>query len=268
MLACRVAGLRELAAPLLPNHRLTQALATLLPSALQHSFQQQLQVMDSACTAADVCCTYLLEHTHKTVLQVVTGPPQANTQNATKLPCAQHVKRQKVAHCGSEGPAKANHHASNVAGSYVAPAPVTPKVEESCTPPVPNSRPAQATYTNKQPGHRSQPLPTGAASEQSPARTQQNSGAAARTAAQFRGNLKRIKDAETFQRQKERRQKKAAFLLDGTTTGPVVGIAKGSSWGQEPQQHPVRLHGGQLVQLPVRPNRCAFSAQLGALPCQ
>lgn len=259
------AGLRELAAPLLPNHRLTQALATLLPSALQHSFQQQLQVRDSVCTAADVYCTYLLEHTHKAVLQVVNGPPQTNTQDATKLPSAQHVKRQKIAHYPSEGPAKASHHASNLAGSYVAPAPVTPKVEESCTPPVPNSKPAQATYINKQLAHCSQPLPTSAA-EQVPARTLQNSSAAAGTAAQFRGNLKRIKDAETFQRQKERRQKKAAFLLDGTTTGPVIGVAKGSSWGQEPQQYPVRLQGGQLAQLPVRPNRCAFSAQPCALP--
>ena len=155
-----------------------------------------------------------------------------------------------------------------MAGSYVAPAPVTPKVEESSTPPVPNSKPAQATCTNKQPEHCSPSLPASAASEQIPARTQQNSSAAAGTAAQFRGNLKRIKDAESFQRQKERRQKKAAFLLDGTTTGPVVGVAQGSSWGQEPQQYPVRLQGGQLVQLPVRPNRCTSSTLPRAPPAQ
>jgi len=77
------------------------------------------------------------------------------------------------------------------------------------------------------------------------------------TATQFRGNVKRVKDAESFQRQKERRQKKAAFLLDGTTTGPVVGVAKGGSWGQAAQQHAVRMQSGQIVQLPVQPNRSA-----------
>ncbi len=76
-------------------------------------------------------------------------------------------------------------------------------------------------------------------------------------ATQFRGNVKRVKDAESFQRQKERRQKKAAFLLDGTTTGPVVGVAKGGSWGQAAQQHAVRMQSGQIVQLPVQPNRSA-----------
>ena len=76
-------------------------------------------------------------------------------------------------------------------------------------------------------------------------------------ATQFRGNIKRVKDAESFQRQKERRQKKAAFLLDGTTTGPVVGVAKGGSWGHAAQQHAVRMQSGQIVQLPVQPNRSA-----------
>lgn len=90
--------------------------------------------------------------------------------------------------------------------------------------------------------------------------------AAASAATQFRGNVKRVRDAETFQRQKERRQKKAAFLLDGTTTGPVVGVAKGGSWGQAAQQHAVRLQSGHMVQLPVRPNRLVSSqtASLGA----
>lgn len=90
--------------------------------------------------------------------------------------------------------------------------------------------------------------------------------AAASAATQFRGNVKRVRDAETFQRQKERRQKKAAFLLDGTTTGPVVGVAKGGSWGQAAQQHAVRLQSGHMVQLPVRPNRLVLSqtASLGA----
>jgi len=41
---CRHAGLREIAAPLLPNHRLIQSLATLLPSALQQAFLHQLKV--------------------------------------------------------------------------------------------------------------------------------------------------------------------------------------------------------------------------------
>ncbi len=76
-------------------------------------------------------------------------------------------------------------------------------------------------------------------------------------ATQFRGNVKRVKDAESFQRQKERRQKKAAFLLDGTTTGPVVGVAKGASWGHAAQQHAVRIQTGQIVHLPVQPNRSA-----------
>ena len=92
--------------------------------------------------------------------------------------------------------------------------------------------------------------------------------AAASAATQFRGNVKRVRDAETFQRQKERRQKKAAFLLDGTTTGPVVGLAKGGSWGQAAQQHTVRLQSGHMVQLPVRPNRSASTPTqlLWALP--
>ena len=85
------------------------------------------------------------------------------------------------------------------------------------------------------------------------ANTQSTSAAAT----QFRGNVKRVKDAESFQRQKERRQKKAAFLLDGTTTGPVVGVAKGGSWGHAAQQHAVRMQSGQIVQLPVQPNRSA-----------
>ena len=186
--------------------------------------------------------------------------------DAGKLSNAQHFKRQKTAHRPSKDAAKASHCASTVQGSYVAPAPVTPKVEESCTPPLPDSKSAQAIQTNTQLDHRTQSLQTNA-SEAPPAKRQHNSNAA-ETASQFRGNLKRIKDAETFQRQKERRQKKAAFLLDGTTTGPVVGVAKGGSWGQEPQQHPVRLQGGQSVQLPVRPNRCALSVQLHSMMAQ
>ena len=125
---------------------------------------------------------------------------------------------------------------------------------------MPNSKSAPAIQTNRQLKHCSQQLQTHATSYHPPVIPQQNSSSAGQTASQFRGNLKRVKDAETFQRQKERRQKKAAFLLDGTTTGPVVGVAKGGSWGQEPQQHPVRLQGGQSVQLPVRPNR-------SVLPC-
>lgn len=72
---------------------------------------------------------------------------------------------------------------------------------------------------------------------------------------QFQGNARKIKDAEAFQRQKERRQKKAAFLLDGTTTGPVVALAGQSSWGQATQQHALRLAAGYTAHLPVRPNR-------------
>ena len=84
-----------------------------------------------------------------------------------------------------------------------------------------------------------------------------NSQLTSAAATQFRGNVKRVKDAESFQRQKERRQKKAAFLLDGTTTGPVVGVAKGGSWGHAAQQHAVRMPSGQIIHLPVRPNRSA-----------
>ena len=79
---------------------------------------------------------------------------------------------------------------------------------------------------------------------------------------QFQGNARRIKDAETFQRQKERRQKKAAFLLDGTTTRPVVAIAGQGSWGQATQQHALRLPAGYNVQMPVRPNRYTSVARL------
>ena len=189
------------------------------------------------------------------------SPPQANAEDIVELPNAKHVKRQKTAHYPAEDPIKASHHTRTSAGGYVAPAPVTPKVEESCTPPLPHSKSAQAIQTNTQLKHCGQSLRSNATSEAPPAKIQHNNSAAAETASQFRGNLKRIKDAETFQRQKERRQKKAAFLLDGTTTGPVVGVAKGGSWGQELQQHPVRLQGGQSVQLPVRPNRCAVSVQ-------
>ena len=199
------------------------------------------------------------------VLQIVSSPPQADAEDAVELPNAKHVKRQKTAHHPPEDPTKTSHHARTLAGGCVAPAPVTPKVEESCTPPLPNSNCAQAIQANKQLEQCSQPLRTNATSEAPQAKIQHNSSAAVETASQFRGNLKRIKDAETFQRQKERRQKKAAFLLDGTTTGPVVGVAKGGSWGQEPQQHPVRLQGGQSVQLPVRPNRCA-SVQPHSMP--
>ena len=85
-----------------------------------------------------------------------------------------------------------------------------------------------------------------------------NTHSTSATATQFRGNVKRVKDAESFQRQKERRQKKAAFLLDGTTTGPVVGVAKGGSWGHAAQQHAVRMQSGQIVQVPVQPNRSAL----------
>ena len=41
---CRHAGLREIAAPLLPNQQLIHSLATLLPSALQQAFLHQLKV--------------------------------------------------------------------------------------------------------------------------------------------------------------------------------------------------------------------------------
>ena len=240
---------------------MTQALATLLPTALQHSFQQQLQVRDSACTFADVDQSYCLLDVKRAVLQAVNSYPQADTESAAKLPTAKHVKRQKTAHSPSEDMAKASQYASTVEGGYVAPAPVTPKVEETCVPPLPNSKSAQAIQIDTQLEHYSQSLQTNTVSEAHAAKTQHNSSAAAQTASQFRGNLKRIKDAETFQRQKERRQKKAAFLLDGTTTGPVIGVAKDDSWGQELQQHPVRLPGGQSVQLPVRPNRFALSVQ-------
>ena len=186
-----------------------------------------------------------------------------------KLSDKQHAKRQKVAHSPCKSPTVTNHHANTSAGSYVAPAPITPKPEESCgTPPLPNSKCAVANQTGWQLEQCSQPMQTNTKSGHVQADTQQNSIAAAGSASQFRGNLKRIKDAKTFQRQKERRQKKAAFLLDGTTTGPVVGVAKGGSWGQAAQQHPVRLQGGQSVQLPVRPNRCASTAQLHARPSQ
>lgn len=82
---------------------------------------------------------------------------------------------------------------------------------------------------------------------------------------QFQGNARRIKDAQTLQRQKERRQKKAAFLLDGTTTGPVVAIAGQGSWGQAKQQHALRLPAGYMVQMPVRPNRYTSAARLHCL---
>ncbi|KAL0053923.1 hypothetical protein WJX82_001242 [Trebouxia sp. C0006] len=151
------AGLREIAAPLLPNHGLIHSLATLLPSALQQAFLHQLKT--------------------------IPKPPEDEQSSAACS--ARQAKRQRLSQASEQPRA----HLTSAA------------------------------------------------------------------ATQFRGNVKRVKDAESFQRQKERRQKKAAFLLDGTTTGPVVGVAKGGSWGQAAQQHAVRMQSGQIVQLPVQPNR-------------
>ena len=74
-------------------------------------------------------------------------------------------------------------------------------------------------------------------------------------AQQFRGIVKKVRDAEAFKRQQERRQKKAAFLLDGSTTGPVVALAGQGSWGQAPRQYALKLAAGYTVHLPVPPNR-------------
>ena len=137
-------------------------------------------------------------------------------------------------------------------------APVTPKLEDL----------AGAVPSNSVPGDSSRPSADAAhtavhiAPKPEPQQLNKVAGTAdnhlkvAAAATQFRGNVKRIRDAESFQRQQERRQKKAAFLLDGTTTGPVVGTAKGGSWGYAAQQHAVKMQNGQLIRLPVRPNRC------------
>ena len=145
------------------------------------------------------------------------------------------------------------------ASTAAATAPITPKVEDfTAAPEVTTTMLAiEEKSMHAAANHKQFPI------HQASAHTQNNTMPSkadaqlkeAAAATQFQGNVKRVRDAESFQRQKERRQKKAAFLLDGTTTGPVVGVAKGGSWGHAAQQHAIRMQNGQMVQLPVRPNR-------------
>ena len=181
---------------------------------------------------------------------------KTQTEYLLHLANAHHSKRRRTGSNPAAGLPDATQlvHTSTL----LAPGTKTPKAEEICSAlSLPDSKSAQAMHTNKETAHPSQSLQVSAKVDIPSVTPQPDSNATAATsAAQFRGNVKRIKDAEAFQKQKERRQKKAAFLLDGTSTGPVVGVAQGSSWGQSAEQHAVRIQGGHLVQLPVRPNRC------------
>ena len=185
-------------------------------------------------------------------------------EQSAGLSNAKQTKRRKLNVVHNANRPSQGHPATNADSAAtvhsVAIAFVTPKLEElSNTSPAPDSKPQLTVQAEQQFTSTGQQF---AAKEESASAGQEvNREPASTAAAQFRGNVKRIKDAEAFQRQKERRQKKAAFLLDGTTTGPVVGVARGGSWGQSAQQHVVRMQGGTVVQLPVRPNRSAALQQ-------
>ena len=276
------AGLRQISEPLLANHSFVRALATLLPSALQQAFLQQLDVSGLRYSfqfrfVGRVPCPTL--HSSLQVFakskNIDAGPEQTNV-----IQHVRHVKRQKtddkfehtagsvhvdtrVAQAAqpqyavaAAGCLSTSKSADTMPLTSAAPAPITPVLDTSTGTniiPLPGGK----TFSNAA-DHKSEPQPTHPSHDvqkdthSSTANVQLTNAAAA---TQFRGNVKRVRDAESFQRQKERRQKKAAFLLDGTATGPVVGVAHGSSWGYAAQQHAVRMQNGQVVHLPVRPNR-------------
>ncbi|KAL0032408.1 hypothetical protein WJX79_009909 [Trebouxia sp. C0005] len=262
------AGLREIAAPLLPNHRLMHSLATLLPSALQQAFLHQLKTArlpkppedeqsSAACSVRHVKRQRLSQASEQPPAHVLTDSIHTSDQDDTSLHMPKALAAQQHALCD-------NHTARDPADTPICaqaaghPA-VTSQLEE-LTAPGQGLTTAKPVCENKHfpdAPHQEQPVEHQAsvhAPADSPPGTA-NTQLISAAATQFRGNVKRVKDAESFQRQKERRQKKAAFLLDGTTTRPIVGVAKGGSWGHAAQQHAIKMQSGQIVQLPVRPNR-------------
>ncbi|DBA96498.1 TPA: hypothetical protein ACH3X1_015378 [Trebouxia sp. C0004] len=261
------AGLREITAPLLPNHRLIHSLATLLPSALQQAFLHQHKTTipklpeeeqsGPACSVRRIKRQRLSQASEQPPAHVLTDSIHASDQDDTPLHMPKPLAAQPHALCDTHTARDpADDPICAQAAGHLA---VTSQHEELTAPGqgLPTAKPVCDNKHLPDASHQKQPVGHHAsahAQADSPPGTA-NTQSISAAATQFRGNVKRVKDAESFQRQKERRQKKAAFLLDGTTTGPVVGVAKGGSWGHAAQQHAVRMQSSQIVHLPVQPNR-------------